>query len=239
MEFLELNAEVREEKGSSVCKSLRRGGLIPAVCYKKGEDSLSLKIQKREFLKLLKTEAGENVILTLKIQGQKKIKPKTVIIKELQRDILKDELLHIDFNEISLTQVLRVKVPLVSKGEAIGVKQEGGVLQQILWEVEVECLPTNIPERLEMDISNLKINDAVFVKDIVVPEGVKILQDLESIVFSVEPPIVEKPKEEAVVEEITEPEVIRERKPKEEEVEEAAPQKPEKPEKIEKKEEKK
>lgn len=235
MKFLELNAEFREEKGSSFCNRIRREGLIPAVCYKKGQDSLALKISKREFLKLLKTEAGENVILSLKITGSNKIKPKTVIIKELQRDPLKDEILHIDFNEISLTQVLRVKVPLVSKGEAIGVKQEGGVLQQILWEADVECLPTNIPEKLELDISNLKINDSVLIKNIVVPEGIKILNDPESIVFSIEPPTVEKPKEEVVLEEVTEPEVIRERKPKEEEVEEAAPQKPEKGEKKEEK----
>src|SRR3989338_1504341 len=128
--------------------------------------------------------------------------------------------MHIDFNEISLTETLKVNVPLASKGDAAGVKQDNGVLEHILWELNVECLPTNIPEKIECDVSNLKIGDSILVKQIPLPEGVKVLNDPELIAFIVKPPHVEKPPEEAL-EAAAEPELIREKK-KEEETEEAA-----------------
>ena len=130
----------------------------------------------------------------------------------------------------------KVKVPLVSKGEAAGVKQEGGVLQHVMWEVEVECLPTNIPDKIEVDITNLKLGGTLSIKDIVPPEGVNILGDSESIVFSVEHV---KVVEEAVIApaegEALEPELIREKKEKEEVEGEEKAEAP----KAEKKEEKK
>lgn len=225
MDFVDLQAKVREEKGKELNKKLREEGLVPSIVYKKGEDTWSLKIDKKNFLKALHTEAGENVIIRLHIDGVKKKKERTVIIKELQRDPVKDSLLHVDFQEISLTETLKVKTPIAGKGEAIGVKQDGGVLQHVLWEIEVECLPTDIPEKIEVDVSNLKIGDSIHVKDIQAPEGVKILDDPEAVVFSVEHP---KEVEEVVASsaegELQEPEVIREKKEKVEEgvTEEAA-----------------
>jgi len=239
MDFVELKANLREEKGKELNKKLRAEGLVPGVVYRKGETTLSLKIDTRNLAKALRTDAGENVIIKLFVEGDKKKKERIVVIKELQKDPVKDSLVHVDLNEISLTETLKVKVPIVSKGEAVGVKQEGGVLQHVMWEVEVECLPTNIPDKIETDISNLKIGDTLIIKDIRPPEGVKILADLESIVFSVEHV---KVVEEAVVApaegEGAEPELIREKKEKEEAEEEKA-EAPAKPAKEEKKEEKK
>ncbi len=236
MDFVELKANMREEKGKEQNKKLRNTGMVPGVVYRKGEAALSLKVDSKSLAKVLHTEAGENVIIKLFIDGDKKKKERIVVIKELQKDPVKDTLVHLDLNEISLTETLKVKVPLVSKGEAAGVKQEGGVLQHVLWEIEVECLPTNIPDKIEVDITNLKIGGTMSIKDIVPPEGVKILGDPESIVFSVEHvKAVEEAVAAPVEGESTEPELIREKKEKEEGEEEEKAEAP----KQEKKEEKK
>jgi len=236
MDFVELKANLREERGKELNKKLRNTGMVPGIVYKKGEETLSLKIDSKSLSKALHTEAGENVIIKLFIEGDKKKKERIVLIKELQRDPVKDKLVHVDLNEISLTETLKVKVPIMAKGEAVGVKQESGVLQHIMWEAEVECLPTNIPDKIEVDVTNLKIGGTLSIKDILPPEGVKILGDPESIVFSVEHV---KTIEEAVAApaegESLEPELIREKKEKEEAEEEEKAEAP----KAEKKEEKK
>jgi len=236
MDFVELKANLREGKGKELNKKLRSTGMVPGVVYRKGEETLSLKIDSKSLSKALHTEAGENVIIKLFVEGDKKKKERIVVIKEIQKDPVKDTLVHLDLNEISLTENLKVKVPLMAKGEAIGVKQEGGVLQHVMWEAEVECLPTNIPDKIEIDITNLGIGNTLSIKDIVPPEGVKILGDPESIVFSVEHV---KTIEEAVAApaegESLEPELIREKKEKEEAEEEEKQEAP----KAEKKEEKK
>ena len=241
MDFVDLHVGLREGKGKELNKKLRDEGLVPSIVYKKGEATVSLKIDRKNLSKALHTEAGENVIIKLHIDGAKKRKERTVIIKEVQRDPVKDHLLHVDFQEISLTEKLKVKVPIIGKGEAIGVKQDEGVLQQVLWEVEIECLPTNIPEKIEVDISNLKIGDAIYVKDIQPSEGVKILDDPEGVAFSVEHA---KAVEEVIAAptegEIQEPEVIKEKKPEAEEaVAEETEKKPQEAKKEAKKEEKK
>lgn len=225
MEFVDLQANVREGKGKELSGKVRAEGLVPAVVYKKGEKSVSIKIDKKLLSKAIHTEAGENVIIHLSVDGDKQ--KRTVVIKEIQRDPVKDDLLHVDFQEISLTDTLKVKVSILGKGEAQGVKQDGGVLQHILWETEIECLPTNIPEKIEVDITNLKIGESLHIKDIQVPEGVKILDDPEGVVFSIEQP---KDVEEVIAAsaegEAQEPEVIKEKKEEPEgEGEEATPKK--------------
>jgi large subunit ribosomal protein L25 len=237
MEFVELDAILREERGKEKNKKLRDQGFIPAIVYRKGEEATSLKIDKKDFLKALHTEAGENVVIKLRVDGVKNRKERTVVVKEVQKDPIKDHLLHVDFQEISLTETLKVKVPITAKGEAIGVKQDGGVLQHVLWELDLECLPTNIPEKIEIDISSLKIGDAIHISEIKLPEGIKILNEPEGVVFSVEHPkkveeVIAVPAEGAV----EEPEVIKEKKEK---PEEEVPEEAAKPAKEEKKEEKK
>ncbi len=222
MEKVILKAQYRDTAGKKAAKALRKASLIPAVVYRDGKEAMSLKLVTRELEEIIHTKAGSNVIIALNITGAPKaVKEKTVIIKEIQHDPVKDSILHVDFNEISLTEMLKVDVPLASKGEPVGVKQDGGVLEHIMWELQIECLPTAIPEKIEYDVSALKIGDAVFVKQITPPEGVKVLNDPELIAMIVKPPHVEKPKEE-VAEEVAEPELIREKKKVEEEGEEEA-----------------
>lgn len=238
MDFVELRANLKEGTGKEINKKLREEGGVPCVVYKKGEPSVSLKVDNKDLTKALHTDAGENVILNLKIDGVKKRNSRTVIIKEIQKDPIRDCLLHVDFQEISLTEKLKVKVPIIARGEAIGVKQGEGVLQHVMWETDIECLPTNIPEKIEVDISHLNIGDAVYIKDILAPEGVKILNDPEAVVFSVEHiKEVEEVTAPPAEGEVAEPEVIKEKKEKAEEVE--GEEKPAEAKKEEKKEEKK
>jgi len=242
MEKIILDAQKREELGKSKVNKVRKKGLIPAVCYRAGKESISIKIKMKDFADILHTKAGENVLITLKISEDKSPKDRVVIIKEIQRDPVKEDIIHVDFNEISLTEKIKVKVPVAMRGEAKEVVSEGGVIEHAIWEVDVECLPTQIPEKIEADVSGMKINDTVFIKDLKVPEGVKILNDPELVILTAKPPAKEEAKVEVPGEEMIEPEVIE--KVKKEEEEEAAEEekgqpkkevKEEKPEKPEKK----
>lgn len=222
MENIILDAEVRESVGKSRVRRLRKDGFIPAIVYKDGGKATSLTLVKKEFIKTLHTKAGENVIITLRISKDKdkekgKAASKTVLIKDIQTDPVRDEIIHIDFKEISLTEKIKVKVPLADKGEAIGVKRDGGVLEHLLWEVEVECLPTQIPERIEVDVTTLEIGKDIFVKELAVPEGVKILVSPDALVCSVKAPKAEEIVTEVAEGGLEEPEVIREKKPEAEE----------------------
>jgi len=218
MEKVILKADVREKSGKANAKELRRKDMIPAVVYKGGKGALSLQLARGDLNQILHTKAGENVIVTLKIAGaDAKAKDKTVLIKEIQREPIRNLILHVDFNEISLTETLKVNVPLAAHGEAVGVKADGGTLEHVMWELQVECLPTAIPEKITVEVSGMKIGDAVYVKDIKVPEGVKVLNDPELIAMIVKPPKIEVPKEEAAAEGAVEPELIRKKKEAEEE----------------------
>ena len=241
MEKILLKAEIREGSGKKDAKDLRKKKMIPAVVYKDGKDATKLQLALGDVEQALHTKAGENVVLTLQISGAegKGGKEKTVVIKEVQTEPINDRILHVDFNEISLTEVLEVDVPLAAHGEPVGVKADGGTLEHVMWEIHVECLPTDIPEKIEVEVSSLKIGDPIFVKDIVPPAGVKILTDPELIAIIVKPPKVEVPAaEEAPGEASAEPELIRKKKEDEEEGEEEAPKAAE-PKKEAKKEEKK
>jgi large subunit ribosomal protein L25 len=217
MEKVILKADAREGSGKASAKALRKDGIIPAVVYKGGKEALKLKLVAKDLESVLHTKAGENVIVTLKVgASDTKVKDRTVLIKEIQREPIKNGILHVDFNEISLTETLKVNVPLTTHGEAVGVKADGGILEHVMWELQVECLPTNIPEKITVEVSGMKIGDAVYVKDITVPEGVKVLTDPELIAIIVKPPKVEAPKEEVAGEAPAEPELIRKKKEVEE-----------------------
>lgn len=221
-EQIALEALVRTGYGKQANRRLRKDEFIPAVVYRRGKETVSLKVARRELARVLKTGKGENVLIALTVKDDVKA-GRVVIVKELQHDPVRGEVIHVDFHEISLTERLKVNVPVKTKGEAIGVKQDGGILEHVLWEVEAECLPTEIPDQIEVDISLLKIGDTIHIKDLPVPKGVQILQDPEQTVFVVKPPAAEVvPAEAVVAEEAAEPEVITERKPKEGEEEEAA-----------------
>ncbi len=211
MEKVILKADVREETGKRVAKDLRNKGIVPANVYRSGKAATSLTVINKELENTLRTKAGENVLITLKISGATGSKDRTVLIKEIQRHPVRDNILHVDFNEISLTEVLKVNVPIVARGEPVGVKIDGGLLEHVLRELSVECLPTDIPAKIDVEVSALKIGEHILVKDIKVPAGVKVLNDPELIALIVKAPKVEAPKEdEAAGGE--EPELIRKKK---------------------------
>ena len=222
MEKVILNAARREDFGKGESKQLRKKGQIPGVVYKEGKKAISVQVGDKDLWHALHTEAGENAIITMDIsEGQDKTK-KTVIVKEVQQDPVNDRFVHVDFYEISLKEKLKVKVPIAVKGEAVGVKEDDGVLTQEAWELEVECMPTDIPEHINVQVEQLRIGDSIHVKDVTPPQDVVILNDLEQIVVSVIPPKLEEEvvEEEAPAEEAEEPDVIK--KGKKEEEEEAA-----------------
>jgi len=213
MEEILLEAESRSETGRGKVKDLRDSGFIPGVVYAEGKESLALKISHSALLHLVHQHRLEGVVINLKIKDDKKAKSRPCLIKEIQYHPVHGDIVHVDFNEISLTKAIKVNIPVEAKGEPAGVKQEGGALEHILWEIEVECLPTNIPKNIEVDVSALKIGDSIHVKDLVVPSGVKITNDPSSIVLSVAAPMKEEVPAEAVEgEEKQEPEVIKEKK---------------------------
>jgi len=223
MEEIFLDAELRKETGRGKVKDLRDKGYIPAVVYAEGKESMPIMVAHKKLLQLVHQHRIESIVINLKIKDDKKNKPRASLIKEVQYDPVHGDIIHVDFNEISLTKAIKVNVPVVSKGEPIGVKQEGGSLEHILWEIEVECLPTSIPKEISVDVSQLKIGDSIHVKDIQIPADVKVLNDPEAIVLSVTAPMKEEVPVEAVEgEEKQEPEVIKEKKevPAEEEAEE-------------------
>ncbi|MGE4357628.1 MAG: 50S ribosomal protein L25 [Candidatus Omnitrophota bacterium] len=220
MDEVVLLANSREIKGKKV-KRLRRQGFVPAVVYKRGEENILLQLDKKQLEKVLHTSLGGNVIISLKIDGASTKKGKsgsvkTVIIKDIQRDPLTDEIVHVDFQQISLTEKIVVNVPIALEGEAIGVKRDGAILEHLIWEIQVECLPTNIPEKIVVDINQLEVGQAIYVRDLIPPEGVKILTNPDQMVVTASMPKEEKV-EEKVEEEIAEPEVIKQKKPEAEE----------------------
>ena len=227
MKEIVIKAKARDQFGKEHAKKLRRKGIIPAVVYGAQTSPLPLEVEAKTFLALLRSGLGENIIVTLNIDDPKN-GDKKVLIRELQRDPVLGDILHIDFQQISLTKKLTINVPVHLLGTSIGVQQDGGILQHVLRELEVQCLPTDIPEKVEVDVTNLKIGDSIHVGDIKL-ESVEMLSDPQGSIVSVVPPTVFKEPEVAPAAAAEEPEVITEKK--EEEEKEAKAEKKEEPEK--------
>lgn len=220
MEEIILEAQKRQDIGKGKVGRLRKKAFMPAIVYGEGKVSLSIQVVTKDVMGIIGAHRGESFVLKLKIKDGNNFQEKAVLIKEIQHNPVTDEITHIDFNEISLTKTIRVKVPLVAKGESIGVKQDGGVLDHVLWELEIECLPTQIPKAIDVDVANLKIGDSLHVKDLVVPQEIKVLNDKEATVLAVVMPTKEEAapaQDEVAAEAKTEPEVIKEKKEKAEE----------------------
>lgn len=213
MKQVSLSVKVREGRGKEVNKKLRQQGWIPAVVYGQSKKTLSLEVPAKEFTKVLRGAAGSNVIIALSVVDQaSKTAERTALMKEIQQHPLSGDVLHVDFHEISLTEEIKVGVPIVSKGEAVGVKMDGGVLDHSLWELQISCLPMEIPDRIEVDVTDLKIGDSIHVRELRTSSGVKILTDPNISVFSVKHPTQEIVPEAAAETTAAEPEVIREKK---------------------------
>ena len=172
MEQIELNASIRKTTGNGPAKVLRRQGRVPAILYGPKSDPVLLSVGRQELDRVLKKGGFGQMLLKLVIQNGT-TETKTTMIKELQTDPVSHNYLHIDFYEVDLTRKILVKVPLVAHGKAKGI-EDGGMLQLVRRELEVLCLPTQIPEILEIDITKLDIGDSLHVKDIPLPEGIEI-----------------------------------------------------------------
>lgn len=206
MATMKLAAKVREKVGSQASKALRREGFIPVTVYGHGMKPLSLQVGQKDLATALHTKAGENVVLSLEVEGVK-LKESTCLIKDIQHNPVNERIDHLDLAVISLTEKIDVKVPLVvlHGDDAPGVK-EGGVLDIVHHEIEIECLPTAIPEKIEISVKNMKISEAIHASDLKLPQGVKCKFEAEEAIVILHPPM----KEEAPAEEgaATEPEVI-------------------------------
>lgn len=220
---VELTAQIRRTSGKREARRLRRQGMVPAILYGPHTAPVSLTLNRHALRQALSTAAGENALINLQIEGDGgQVETRTVLVKELQVQPVARTYLHADLYEIRMTEQITVEVPIHLVGRAEGVKL-GGILEQILRTAEVRCLPGNIPQHLEVDISALKIGGSVHVGDIVLPEGVEILEDLKASVATVVAPTVEvKPAEAAAApaEEAAEPELVRKERAKPEEEEE-------------------
>ncbi len=214
MERVTLNAEHRTEAGKGIARSLRRQGYMPAVIYRAGK-STPIKLKKQDIVNFLNSTMGEQVMVNLRFSdGNLRL----ALLKDYQVDPVKGELLHTDFYEVSLKERVRVTVSIVLTGEPVGVKKEGGILQQAHSEVEVECLPDVIPSHLEIDVSGLKVGHSLHVTDLSLQEGIKVFDSPEEVIATVIAPTMEVEAVASEEAETAQPEVIK--KGKKEEAEE-------------------
>jgi large subunit ribosomal protein L25 len=220
MEKMLLKADKREVRGKGGARSLRRSGELPAIVYSKGE-SMPVKINAKEITRMIRRGAGEHALITLQINedgGSTAERP--VLVKDYQTDPVSDELLHVDFMQVSLSEKITVTVPLHIAKEPSGVKM-GGILEFHTREIEVECLPTRIPERIDIDAESIGIGHSFHVSDITVPEGISIVSDPEEVILNVSAPRVEEAPAEVVEEEAEEPELVKTKGKEEEKAEES------------------
>lgn len=187
MEKIALTAEVREKTGKGVARSLRRSAKIPAVLYGHGK-SLPIAVGSKDVAKVLSMEGGTHALINLTLKGAVENAERLALIKDYQVDPIKGSVLHLDLQEVAMDEKVRVSVAIHLTGSAIGVK-EGGILEVAHRELEIECLPSQIPDFINVDISALKVNDAIHVRDIKAPDGVDILDDPDTTVVTVQPPI--------------------------------------------------
>jgi large subunit ribosomal protein L25 len=216
-----IKSEKRQGLGKNAVRRLRAQGFIPAVIYGESMDSVPLVLNKKDIIRILKLESGENTIFRVAFDSEEY----DAMIRELQVEPATDELLHADLIRISMDKPIRVTVPIVHQGDPVGVKTEGGFIDFVTREVEVECLPRDIPESLEIDISELHLQQTFKVENITPPAGIKILSEpgtvlvLISVPHKEEEPFPGETPEEAVAEEGAEPEVIKKERAEKEEPE--------------------
>lgn len=214
MEFTKLEATLRQTRGKGPARRMRRDGMVPAVVYGKGIDTITLSINPRELTHALSGPLRINTVLEIEVKNAPKDVPNQihVLVKDHQYHPVRRDLIHVDFLAVDVNAPVTVDVPLITMGRAIGV-QTGGVLSQVYRSLLLECLPAAIPAHVEVDISELDVNDNLSIKDVELPEGVTVALDPETTIISV-----------------MAPKAVEEKKEGEEEGEEAAAEGEEKPE---------
>jgi large subunit ribosomal protein L25 len=228
MAMQELTIQRREGTGKQLAKRLRRAGVVPAIVYG-GAKPETVSVDPKAVLRTIVGHAGTTQLLTLKLDGATRL----AIIRAMQFDPVTEKLLHVDLQEVSADKPITVRVAVHPVGDPIGVRDTKGILNLVLHEVTVSCLPTAIPERIDADVSALAIGDVLTIADLTVPAGVRIANDRGQAVATVSPPMAEEEVAPAATAAVTaEPEVLTERKPKEGEEaavdDKKAPKRPEK-----------
>ena len=221
-----LEAVERTQRGKNEARRLRAAGRIPAVVYGVKEGGRAIAVDPKTLAKILRTELGANTLISLKLAGGSDTR---VLVKEYQIDPVTHQLLHADFYRVAMDKVIRVTVTVVPRGEPKGVKQQGGVLDIVHRQLELECLPADIPEHIEVDVSEMMVGQSVRVRDLATSDKWKAVSDPDMMLMHV---IIPKVEEVAVTREAAaaaataapaEPEVIKKGKKEEAEGEEAPP----------------
>ena len=209
---LGIKAKVRSEIGGRRPRRIRASGRVPAILYGSGA-AQALELNGREIAEALHGSSSESVLvdLTVEAEGGATTK-KMALIREVQHDPLRDTIEHVDFHQVEENKKLRVEVPVHEVGEAVGVRTGGGILDHALRSLRVECLPKDLPERIDVDVSALEVGQAIHVGEVKLPAGVTVLNAKELPVFMVLLPTVEEEVKPAAEGAPTEPEVIREKK---------------------------
>lgn len=179
-----ITAVKRSGNGKNLARTLRNEGKVPAIVYGEGKETVSIALDNVELTTLLRHHKSENIVADLVIDGEA---PQSVLLQDLQHEIMSRSVLHVDFLRLSSTHKITLQVEVQLKGDAVGI-EAGGVLDQLLHEVSVECLPANVPEVIMVDVSGLKVGDMLSLADVVAPKGVEIMGDPEVAVASVNLP---------------------------------------------------
>lgn len=202
-----LKAEKRTDTGKGVARKLRAGGRAPAVVYGQGEEALLLTVDSLETMNLFNHISVENTVVELRVEGEKE--PIQTLVREVQLHPFRSELIHVDFYKVQKGVEVEVTVPLHVHGDAPGVKMQGGILQQVVHDLPVRSIPSEIPEELTVDVSGLEIGDQILAGQLEIPEGVTLLLDDDHLVVLVSAPRAEEePEEEEDADELLEPELV-------------------------------
>jgi large subunit ribosomal protein L25 len=208
---VKLSARARSESGRNAVKQVRARGSVPAVIYGSKNEPANLEVSRRDIEKLLAHAVGENILVELEIEENGKTTNRLSLIQEVQHHPLRREVLHVDFHAVSMTETITADIVVEAFGEADGVKNFGGLLEQSMRTVSIKCLPQNLPEIIRVDVSPLKIGDSIHVRDLPLPEGVEATDDEHLTVFIVAEPTVAEAT--TATEAAAAPEVIKEKKP--------------------------
>jgi large subunit ribosomal protein L25 len=210
-----LTVQMRTQVGRNAIKRVRKEGLIPGVSYGVGQEPINLEVNRRQLSTVLAHSSSENILLELEIVDGDNKRNSLAMIQEVQHHPIQRQILHVDFHAVSATEKITAEVPIETVGEPIGVKTNGGLLEHNLRDLEVECLPGDLPDRIEVDVSGLDINQSIHVKDLKLPPGVEAVTDGDLTVVAVSAARVEEEPTEALGATPAAPEVITAKKPEE------------------------
>ena len=191
MEKTELQVQQRENMSKGHLKEMRRAGVVPGNLYGKGKPTISIEVGVTKIAEILKSEAGLHTVVNLKIGGAKKSANETAVIKMIQKDPISRKLLHVDFERVSLSDVITSQVTVTPQGTAAGVR-EGGILEQLMEQIEVKSRADQMPSHLDVDVSEMQLGGFIHASDIPLPAGVELVSRPDDIVIAIRQPHVRK-----------------------------------------------